>query len=421
MKSLLVRIHFDDKNSHLVGRLFLSDLTGKYHFEYDKSFLSSGLEISPINLSLNSTSFEAQRNEDFYDLHGVFADSLPDDWGRKVQDVEFYKIGMHDPTAIDRLAFVGKYGIGALRYEPSKEFEEGLSIVSLADLRKATQRIIEGNCEDVTDELLRSGGSAGGMRPKFLVDLDIMNLSTIRYTRGQPEGNYYPVIIKTPSKDGDHYQRIEYAYSKMAQKCGIAIPDTYLLTGSKSKQAFFAIQRFDFDKTGGKLHVHTYAGLHGLNYREASPDYSELFRTTQELTRDHSQVVEAYRRMVFNYLGYNNDDHTKNISFVMDKKGKWSLSPAYDMSYSTGKQGFHAMSINGVRQNATAKDFEKMAAGFNVKEWKNIIGKTCESISNWTAIAKKCKVPERYITIVSHRIKENVKRVEKDLGFGMEI
>ena len=150
MKKLNVKIHFDDDHSYDVGKLFLSEKTGKYHFDYDKSFLSTDLQISPITLKTSSISHEAQSNEDFYDLHGVFADSLPDDWGRKVQDLEFYKIGITDPCAIDRLAFVGRYGIGALRYEPAQEFTQGKSVVNLAELRKATQMIIEGNCEEVT-------------------------------------------------------------------------------------------------------------------------------------------------------------------------------------------------------------------------------------------------------------------------------
>jgi serine/threonine-protein kinase HipA len=421
MNSLNVKIKFNDSASYDVGKLFLSELTGKYHFEYDKAFSSSGIEISPVNLAVSGRYYEAQRNNEFYDLHGVFADSLPDDWGRKVQDAEFYKIGVHDPTAIDRLTFVGRYGIGALRYEPSKDFKEGTEIVSLADLRKTTQSILEGNTEDVTDALLRSGGSAGGMRPKFLVDLDVKNLDKIRYTTGKPDGDYYPVIIKTPYKDGDHYQRIEYAYSIIARKCGINIPDTYLIIGEKSKQAFFAIKRFDVLPDGERLHVHTYAGLHGLNFREAAPDYSELLRTCHDLTRDHSQVVEAYRRMVFNYLGYNNDDHTKNSSFTMNRKGNWKLSPSYDMSYSTGKQAFHTMSINGIRQNATVKDFEKMAENFNVKEWKSIVVKTCECFKEWNKIALKTGIPDKYVEIVRQRIYENVNRVKKDLSKGMDI
>ena len=117
MKKLKVKLHFNNNHSYDVGNLFLSEKTGRYHFNYDKSFIGSNLHISPINLRLDSTSFVAQKNENFYNLHGVFADSLPDKWGRRVQDIEFEKIGVFEPTAIDRLAFIGRYGIGALRYE----------------------------------------------------------------------------------------------------------------------------------------------------------------------------------------------------------------------------------------------------------------------------------------------------------------
>jgi serine/threonine-protein kinase HipA len=199
----------------------------------------------------------------------------------------------------------------------------------------------------------------------------------------------------------------------MAKKCGIALPDTYLLIGDKSKRAFFVIKRFDVLVNGDRLHVHTYAGLQGLNFREGSPDYSELFRSVQELTRDHSQVVEAYRRMVFNYLGYNNDDHAKNFSFTMDKACRWKLSPAYDMGYSPGRQGFHTMSINGIRKNATVRDFEKMAENFNVIEWKDIVKKTCSCLMEWDAIAGKSGVSVKHKNIVSQRIQENVKRIKK--------
>jgi serine/threonine-protein kinase HipA len=163
------------------------------------------------------------------------------------------------------------------------------------------------------------------------------------------------------------------------------------------------------------VHVHTYAGLKGLNFRQANTDYSELFRTIYDVTRDHSQVVEGYRRMVFNYLGYNNDDHAKNFSFTMDKKGRWSFSPAYDMSYSTGKQGFHSMAMNGIRQNAKTKDFEKMAQNFNIREWKSIVQKTCACFKEWNAMARKAGVPEKYRDIVNQRTRENMSRIEKEL------
>ena len=194
MSRLKIKLDFKTE-VHDVGTLYLSEKMGRYAFSYEQSFLSSGLQISPYAMPLSSDTYTAEKNSDLYDLHGVFADSLPDEWGKKVQDAEFQKIGLLEVTAIDRLAFIGAYGIGALTYEPAQEFERGKSLVSLAELRKAVQRIIDGELEEVTNELLRSGGSAGGARPKFLVDIDVKNFKKIRYTHGKPENGMVPIIL----------------------------------------------------------------------------------------------------------------------------------------------------------------------------------------------------------------------------------
>jgi serine/threonine-protein kinase HipA len=259
------------------------------------------------------------------------------------------------------------------------------------------------------------------MRPKFLIDLNISNHSNIRYTTGIPKDNFSPVIIKTPGKDEDHYQRLEYLYSQLAKKCDINIPDTFLLTCTTSKMAFFAIKRFDILENGDRLHAHTLAGLHGINFSEISFDYSDLLRTTQDISRDHRQVVEAYRRMVFNYLSNNKDDHTKNFSFVMNSEGNWTLSPAYDISYSPGDAGLHSMSINGIRRNASLKDFEKMAKIFNIKSWKEIVAHISEILKCFPAFASKLNISRKYSRIVNDRINEHVRRVDKDLSFGLEL
>ncbi|MFH0920191.1 MAG: type II toxin-antitoxin system HipA family toxin [Fibrobacterota bacterium] len=410
MNKLNVHIDFGD-STHKVGTLFLSENLGRHAFAFDRDFIGTGLEISPWLMPLGSATYTAERNSDLYDLHGVFADSLPDAWGRKVQDAEFQKIGLHDVTALHRLAFVGRHGIGALRYEPAQEFEQGQEAIRLADCRKAAQRIIAGHPEEVTDELLRCGGSAGGARPKFLVDLNLKNPDEIRYTRGQQEGGFVPVILKVPVRGGDHFQRIEYVYSLMARCAGIRIPDTFLLTGKKKGQAFFAIQRFDVDRNAVRLHTHTLAGLLGINFREAVPDYGTLLRVTGDLTRDHRHVTEAYRRMVFNYLGSNLDDHSKNITFTMDKKGGWALSPAYDIGYSTGENNLHAMAINGKRRNALQADFQRVAEDFDVKEWRDIIRQAVDSLREWPALAKKYGVPVKLAAAVWNRIKEHTGRI----------
>ena len=414
MNKLTVQIDFG-KGPQKVGELYLSESLGRYVFAYDKTFIGGGLEISPETMPLGNDTYIAKKNSDLYDLHGVFADSLPDEWGKKVQNAEFEKIGHYEVTAIDRLAFVGQFAIGALKYHPDDTFETGKDAVTLANLRKTTQSIIEGTVENVSRELLRCGGSAGGARPKFLVDLDVRTMSDIRYTQGRIDGNYVPVVLKVPTSNGEHWNRIEYAYSKMAKKCDISIPHTYLLKGRTPGPAYFAIERFDTLPDGTRLHVHSLAGMLGQSFREMHIDYRQMLRLTGDLTRNHGNVVDVYRRMVFNYLGNNRDDHAKNFSFVMNPDGEWAVSPAYDISYSPGENSLHAMAANGKRRNLTLGDFREIAQDFEIKSWKKIILKTNSVLKGWEKRAVKSGIPKKLTTAIQARIRENINRIEKDL------
>ncbi len=416
MNKLIVKIDFG-KNPQwekplTVGQLYLSKEQGKYLFEYDRSFTRKNLSISPLILPLNQQTHVAEPHNDMYGLHGVFADSLPDNWGRKVQDFEFEKIELYNVTALDRLSFVGRFGIGALQYKPENNFNKGDEIIHLATLRKTAQGIISGNIDYVTKQLLRSGGSAGGARPKFLVNLNVKN-NLIKYTLEKTDVNYKQVVLKIPEQNSDHWQRIEYVYSKMAQMCGINIPDTYLITGEDKNLAYYAIERFDILKNGEKLHVHTLAGLLNRPFSSLSIDYVQLLRLTQELTLDHRAVTEIYLRMVFNYLAGNNDDHSKNFSFTMNYEGKWKVSPAYDISYSPGINGMHAMSAEGKRRNLTKSDFRKIAENFNISNWEQHLSRVTQALTCWINLAEKHNVPLKYIKIIKSKISENTNRILK--------
>lgn len=411
-KKLNVILDFGDIR-HYVGKLFYSDKMGRYAFSYNEEFLGSGIEISPKEMPLGRDTYTFQRDKDQYDIHGVFADSLPDAWGKLVQDVEFQKIGMHEVSTIDRLAFVGKYGIGALRYEPSKEFDRGSEIVSLAELRKAMQGIFAGDIEKVTSELLRLGGSAGGAHPKFLVDLNRENLSEIRYSGEDVSENMIPILLKMPKKD-DFWQRIEYSYSKIAKMAGIIIPETFLLF-SRNGNAHFAIQRFDVFQDGQRLHTHSYAGIDGFSFRHDDRDYIDFLRMVNVLCRKHSDVVEGYRRMVFNYLGGNQDDHGKNFCFTMDKHGIWSLSPAFDIAYSDNG-GLHRMSVNGKRSSLQVQDLEHTAKKFEIKNWKDVTLQIIDALEKWQSLAIELKIPGGMINKISEHISRNVNRIRKGLN-----
>ena len=413
MNIINVFLAFKDVRHH-VGQLMLSERLGRYVFNYHRSFLGTALEISPFNLPLTSDTYVSENNEGLYSLPGVFADALPDEWGKKIQDAEFEKLGLFEVTSLERLSFVGRHGLGALQFEPENNFDTGKMAVTLSELRKATQRILEGSIEDVTHELLQMGGSAGGARPKFMVDLDSLSLSRITYSYGEPLEHMIPTIIKVSGKDNDHWQRIEYCYFKMAEQSGIDVPFTWLLEENEAPRVHFAIERFDRNKQGERFHTHTFAGLLGVDFRDARLDYTQLMRTTATLTRNHHYLIELFKRMVFNYLGCNKDDHGKNFSFSMDSTGEWRLSPAYDLSFSSGDHGLHAMAVNGKRRNLTKMDLRQVADDYDIKNWQGIIEKGCEALLQWHDLAIENGVPAKHISLIAERIKENIRRIEKN-------
>jgi serine/threonine-protein kinase HipA len=417
-RELYVELDFGDRRLR-VGTLLYSEKMNRHVFSYDTEFLTTGYEISPLRMPLSDRTFGAEYIEDFQGLHGIFADSLPDAWGMRVQDLEFEKIGIYEPTPLDRLAFIGRYSMGALRYVPAQEFDHHEDILKYADLRKSTQRIIQGDVSDVAEELLRAGGSAGGARPKFLVDVNRTDPSQIRYTKGKYDGEYVPVLMKVPVDGDDNWQRIEYVYSVIARKAGLSMPECYLLEG-REKEACFATVRFDVHENGQRVHMATLAGLKGEPFRLVRQDYADLFRTTEAITKDHREVVEAFRRMVFNYLGCSRDDHPKNFSFVMDESGTWKLSPAYDVGFSKGEMNHNIMGINGKTMNPTVREFEKIAREFRVHNWKEIIARTTDALKELSYEAQKCGIRETMIRKVTTPVNENVRRVEKDLSLGVE-
>jgi len=419
-----INVFFDMGSQKIkVGELYASTEIGRHVFSYDRDFVTTGLQISPIQLPLGEKTYIAQKNTGLYDLHSVFADSLPDTWGRRVQDTEFLKIGILEPTALQRLAFIGQNGIGALRYQPAQKFPKGDELVHLSELRKATQRIIEGNVEDISERLLKSGGSAGGARPKFLVDIKEDNHQDIRYTRGEYSEGFIPVILKVPNigQEMDHYQRIEYTYCQIATYAGLAIPECYLITGEKSELAFFAIKRFDIMPDGERFHMHTLSGILGIDYRESTPDCSTFLRTIDDITCDHRQVVEGYRRIVFNYIGSNKDDHAKNFSFLMNKKGEWSLAPAYDIGFSKGENDLHQMRLGTKLRNVESRDLRVLAEDFDIPKWDRVVEQTLTAFEKWPQLAKNNGVPDKYIEIINNKIKENTRRIEKGMNRGFEL
>lgn len=327
-------------------------------FQYDPAFLARGLALSPFRLPAGQGVHWAPPAP-FEGLHGVFADSLPDGWGRLLVDRHMAALG-HSPaklSPLDRLALVGTRGMGALCYLPERTLA---GPVQPADLDWFARQAwaIEGGQSGSVEALLRANGGSAGARPKILV-LRHSETGAIRPDYGQkPAPREEAWLVKLPSRlDPKDAGRVEYAYALMAAAAGIVVPPVLLLPGTAG-QAYFAVRRFD---RFPRAHVHTLAGLVHADFRAPSLDYDDLLKVTSALTRDVGQVQETFRRMVFNVLVGNRDDHAKNHAFTMADDGRWSLTPAYDLTLSGGPSGQHNLTVAGEGRAPGPAQFAQVA------------------------------------------------------------
>lgn len=327
-----LQVLFDNR---VVGTLALA-ANHKVVFQYDDSWLEQGFSISPFSLPLENQVFVPTK--DYFDgLFGVFADSLPDHWGRLLLKrlLLAHEQNPDKLTVIDRLAIVGKSGMGALTYYPEQSFSEENDNTDLDELAFQCQKILHTEYSDKLDELYRLGGTSGGARPKIMTTI-----------------NDEDWIIKFSAHvDGENAGKMEYDYSCCARKCGITMSETKLFP-SEVCEGYFGIKRFDriSDISGTKrVHMLTAAALLELDFEQPSLDYHSLMKLTQLLTADdHEQREQMYRRMCFNVFAHNRDDHSKNFSFLYDEgSDRWKLSPAYDLTYSTTHFGEHTTTVDG--------------------------------------------------------------------------
>ena len=311
--------------NRLVGRLALT----KDHlcaFEYSTEWISSGFSISPFELPLRSGVFIAKPRP-FDGGFGVFDDCLPDGWGLLILDryLQQHGINTRTLTLLDRLAFVGSTGRGALEFRPDKSVVSKQEYADFEKLALEAERILDSEeyIGEGIEEFQQRGGSPGGARPKIFT---------------QYNGKEWLVKFRA-KQDPTSIGRDEYKYSLLAKECGIEMPETQLF-----EDKYFGVERFD-RTTDGKLHVVSIAGLIGADYRVPSIDYTHIFQVCAALTHSIAELWKVYRLMVFNYLIENKDDHAKNFSFIY-RNDNWHLSPAYDLLPSNGMNGFHTTSIN---------------------------------------------------------------------------
>lgn len=320
-------------------------------FQYDDEWLRDGFAISPLSLPLKGNVFvPPETSRDYFGgLFGVFADSLPDSWGQLLLTRYLESVGIKREkiSTLDRLAYVGRSGMGALEYFPSKETRANFNTGKL-DFDKIAEEcdnILSSKTSDRLDVLYKMGGSSGGTRPKIFLSED------------QKEW-----IVKFPSKDDPAISGVrEYDYSLCAKKCGIVMTET-ALTPSFVCGGYFKTERFD--RIGkDKVFSVSFAGLLETDFRVPFCDYETYFRLVQVLTKDNSfDKEQLFRVMCFNVAAHNLDDHTKNFSFTYTNENGWRLAPAYDLTYSNTYWGEHTTSVNGKGKDITREDLIKIGA-----------------------------------------------------------
>lgn len=385
MKSLTVQLAWRPGTSIVVGHLAEADR--RIYFEYDTEFLSHGVDLSPFKLPRRSGLIE-HTDRSFGPLPGLFDDSLPDGWGMILMDRAFRRRGLDPATAspLDRLCYLGTRTMGALTYHPPQCVERDDRLLDLHEIGQNAEAILRGEAVEILPALMRAGGSPAGARPKILVGL--RGDEVISGEDDLPDG-FSHWIVKFPARaDSRDAGPLEYAYSLMARAAGVDIPETRLIPVTKT-QAYFAVRRFDRPAGNRRMHTHTFGNLIHANFRIPSTDYGDLLKVTGILTRNHADAARAFRQMIFNVAAHNRDDHAKNFGFILDERGEWSISPAYDVVFSAGPGGEHTMAVAGEGRQPTREHILSLADPFGISraEAERMIEEVNTAVAQWHEFA----------------------------------
>lgn len=401
----------------MVGYLFWREDNQTATFEYTPEFKKLGLDLSPIVMPLTSQrvySFSNISRETFLGLPGLFADSLPDAYGKALLDRWLASNGRHFANPVERLCYQGKRSMGALEFEPAhNDYLETSSNIEIDSLVATAREVLNQreafstNMSDTKEALIniiKVGTSAGGQRAKAII---AYNDTTKEVRSGQidaPEGFEHWLlkldgVTNNELGDPQHYGKIEYIYHLLAKEAGINMAECRLL--EENGRAHFMTKRFDRHKNN-KIHMQTLCGIAHYDYKMLRAySYEQAFQIMRRLRLPYNQAEEMYRRMVFNVVARNQDDHTKNISFLMNRTGKWSLSPAYDVSWAYNPQGDwtskHQMSINNKWDDITREDLVTVAQNMNIKHHNEIIEQVTDAVSHWRKLATEYEIPEETI------------------------
>jgi serine/threonine-protein kinase HipA len=409
-----------------IGAVSLPAEGGIASFEYDPDFAAAGIELSPLRMPVargRIYRFPELAKTSFDGLPGLVADSLPDRFGNALIDAWLAGRGRTPGSfdAVERLSYIGLRGMGALEFIPARgpdpTVDDELDVAAVVELagdvlaRRAdlSESLAAPDKQRAMQEILRVGTSAGGARPKALI---AWNPKTEEVRSGQidaPDGFEFWILkfdgVGDPSRDLGHsrgYGAIEWAYSEMARAAGIEMTECRLL--EKDGGRHFMTRRFDRTADGDKLHMHSLAALDHLDFELGEAhSYEQAFAVIRRLGLSAEAAEAQFRRMVFNVVARNQDDHVKNISFLMDRSGEWSLSPAFDVVYSFNPEGrwtrVHQMSINGKRDNFTVGDLDRVAsvAGLKRGAGRRLLEEVTAAVERWPEFAATARIPEETV------------------------
>ena len=414
-----------------VGAVALDPTLGYYVFEYQPAFLRSAIELAPLTMPLSGASepfvFADLPEITYRRLPGMLADALPDDFGNTLIDAWLAREGVSKSqiTSLDRLAYMGKRGLGALEFKPVRGPKplKSSTAIRLADLVEGARRAVQGHvdtdahAEAALAQIIEVGTSAGGARAKAVISWNPTS-GEIRAGQFDVQAGFEHWLIKFDGIGMDErlgesqdYGRIEYAYSLMARAAGLTMSPCRLL--EENGRAHFMTKRFDREGNT-KHHLQTLCGLAHLDYRQkAVHDVSQLMLTIDRLRLGYAAMEEAFRRTAFNVMTANCDDHTKNVSFLLREAGAWELAPAYDVTYAYNPRGEwtyqHLVSVNGKFAAISRDDLLAVADRFGVGTAPQVLQQVDEAVASWPDFSAEAKVSAPEAT----RIRESHQRFSR--------
>ncbi len=382
-------------------------------FQYDQDYLRAHPSLSPFRMPFDGSLHRAPQDP-HEGLHGVFADSLPDGWGRLLMDRVFRQQGIapSEVTAMDRLSFIGERGVGSLCYAPSSSLAPALAgEAGIWELGTHAERLFDGEGEELLAFLARAG-SSGGARPKASVYLPADAAAS--RARILPEPGFEPWLVKFTSASlplGHEEGLCEAAYLRLVQNAGIDTPDWQLLQVPAevptNAVAWLAQRRFDCTPSGGRLHAHSLCGLLDADFRAPSMDYEDLIRASQALCGSPAVGQAQFIRAAFNLFAVNQDDHTRNWSFLQDDAGNWQPSPCYDITFCPTPDDQHTTAFLGHGNTPPLKAMQHLAGQASFASWsraREALERVVDALGNWPTVASELGIRPDTRHLISDRL-----------------